>query len=72
MGEITALKESEIVEYLFLGAYKNSGNQLLVCHGLVLQTVRHNIVDILDEDDVGIKVVEVLNKRSVTTRTEKH
>ena len=55
----------EIVESLFLQGDEDAGDDLLVAHGVCLQTVGHHVVDILDEDDVGVDVVEILDERSV-------
>ena len=58
------------LEHTFLLGHEYTGKNLLVADGIFLQTVRHHIVDIFDEYDIGILLIEVLDERSVSARTE--
>ena len=67
VGEVRVLERFK--DTLLLGD-QHAGEDLLVTNGVFLEPVGHYIVDIFDEDDVGILAVEVLDERSVSTRTE--
>ena len=42
----------------------------LYSNGIAFQSIGHHIVDVLDEDNIRIKVVQVLNQRAMTAGTE--
>ena len=68
---ILALVESlQVSESLLLERHEHTGDNLLVVHGVLLQAVGHHVVDILDEDDVGVDVVQVLNECAMASGTE--
>ena len=69
---LAAVKQTQIVKYLVLCAYQNSGQQFLICNGIGLEMVRYNIVYVLDEYYIGIQVIQVLNECAVTARTEQY
>ena len=55
---------------LLLKCDQNACESLLVGYRVALASVGGDVVDILDEDDVGINLVQIGNKRSVTCGTE--
>lgn len=72
VGISAAVEQSEIVEGLLLLADEYAGNEFLVFCCLWLETVWHNVVDILDEDDVGIEVIEIFDEGSVASWAEEY
>ena len=48
----------------------HSADYLLVGDGIGFQPVGRHVVDVFDEDDVGIDLVEVFEQRAVSRRTE--
>ena len=70
MSVFTAFKQFHVLEYLALEGGENSCYESLVVYCRFFETVRHYVVDVLDEDDVGIEVVEVLNECTMASRTE--
>ena len=49
---------------------EQTANHLLVACGGGTQTLWHHVVDILEEDDIGIAVVEVLDECPMSGRAE--
>ena len=70
MVVVARVKQSEIVKGFLLQLHKQSCDNLLPLRCLRFQTVRHDVVDVLDKDDVRIDFVEVLYQRAVTSGTE--
>ena len=68
----TLVEQLQIAEGLLLQADQHAGYHLLPFHGLRLQAVGHHVVDVLDEDHIGGNLVQVLDQRTVTARTEQH
>ena len=50
---------------------EQTGQDLLVGHGIGFQVVGANIVDGLDKEDVGIDVIEVFDESAVSAGAEK-
>ena len=65
-----AVKQFEVLECLLLQGDEYAGNQFLISNGVFLQFVGNNVVDVLDKDNIGIEVIQVLNQRAVSTGTE--
>ena len=72
MSVLAAVEQFEIFECLLLLAYQHTCDEFFVFHCLGLQAVWHHIVNVLDEDDVGIEVVQVFNQRAVTSWAEEN
>ena len=72
IGVLFSVKQPQVFKNLFLYAYQNSGQQLLIGDGVVLEMIGYHIVNILDKDDVGVQVIEVLNEGTVTSGTEQY
>ena len=70
MGVLAAIQQVQIVESFLLQRYQHTGDNLLPLYGVSLQTVGHDVVDVLDEDDISLNLVQVLNQRAVTAGTE--
>ena len=64
------IQQTEILERFLLKSDEHTGDNLLIGDSLALQTVGHYIVNILDEDDIGVNLIEILNKSTMTTGTE--
>ena len=60
----------ERLEDALLLRYQHTGKDLFVTNRIFLETVRHHIINVFDENDIGILLVEVLDERTMTTRTE--
>ncbi len=58
------------IEDFFAEFEEHSGKHLLVNHSGVFHPVGHDVVDVLDEDEVGTLLVEVLNECTVSARAE--
>ena len=67
---LATVKQTEVSKSLLLQGNQDTGNHLLVFHGVTLQTVGYHIVDVLDEDHIGIDLVQILNQCTMTTGTE--
>ena len=67
---LTFVERLQVSESLLLERHEHTGDDLLVIHRVLLQTVGHYVVDVLDEDHVGIDVVQVLNQRAMASGTE--
>ena len=68
---VTAIKQFQVFESLFLQCNQYTGQQFLISNGVALKPVGNHIINILDEYHVGIQVVQVFNQSAMTTRTEK-
>ena len=66
----SALKHLHVFKCLLLQCHQYTGDDLLPFHSLWFQTVRHHVVNVLYEDNVGVYLVEVLDERTMTARTE--
>ena len=64
MRIFSAIKQLKILESFFLQSYQYTGNQFLISHCVSFQFIGHYIVDILDKDNIGVKVIEVLDQRT--------
>ena len=51
LGILSAIEQAEVVEGLLLKGDEDTGKEVLVGDGLGLQSVGHDVVDVLDEDD---------------------
>ena len=60
----------EVSKGLLLQGDQHAGDNLLPLHRLRLQTIGHHIVYVLDENHVGVYLVEVLYECSVTAGAE--
>jgi len=67
---LSTVEQFEVFECLLLQGHEYAGNQFLISNGVGFQFIGYYVVDILDEDNVGIEIVKVLDQRTVTTRTE--
>lgn len=65
-----AFEQFHVFEGLLLHRDENAGDELLIGDGIVFQTVGHDVVDILDEDDISVEVVQVLNQSAMATGPE--
>ena len=70
VGRVT-IQCLHVIKRLPLRLNQNTSDNLFPSHRLRLQTVRHNVVDILDEYDVGVQVIEVLDEGTVASWPEK-
>ena len=60
----------QCLKHPFLLRYQHTGKDLFVTHRVFLQPIRYHVIDILDEDDVCVLLIQVLDQRTVTSRTE--
>ena len=67
---LSAVEQFEVFECLFLQGHEYAGNQFFISNGVGFQFIGYYVVDILDEDNVGVEIVQVLDQCTVTTRTE--
>ena len=67
---LARVEHLEVFESLLLQGYQYACNNLFPFYSLRLQAVWHHVIDVLNEDNVGVNLVEVLYQRTVTTRTE--
>ncbi len=67
---LATIQECDILKHLLLQAYKHTGDDLLVGDGGLLETIGHDIVDILDEDHIALEIREILYQCSMATGTE--
>ena len=67
---VAQIRVLECLEDAFLLRYQHTCEDLFVTDSVFLQFVGHYVVDILNEDDVGVLLVQVLYQRAVTARTE--
>ena len=70
VGVGTALQLAQIGEGAGLQSDEDAGDELFVGDGVGFQAVGNDVVDVLDEDDVGVNLVEVLDECAVATGTE--
>ena len=70
MSIFAVLKAEEIAEDLLLEADEHTTDDLLVLDGDWLELVWHHVVDILHEDDICLKLVEILDECAMTAWTE--
>ena len=70
IGILLGVKQAQVFKYLFLDAYQDSGQKFLVSYCVGLEMIRNHVVNILDKDDVGVQVIEVLDEGAVTSGTE--
>ena len=66
----SSIEKTEILEGLLLQGDEHTGNHLLIGDGFALESVGHHVVDVLDEDHVGVNLVEILDERAMASRTE--
>ena len=66
----SGIEQSQVFKSFLLQGHQDAGNDLLPLYGLRLQTVGHHVVNVLDEDDVGLNLVQVLYQRTVSAGTE--
>ena len=69
-GRCPMVEGVEMVEALLLQVEEQTGQHFLVDDGAVLHPVWHDVVDVLDEDEVGALLVEVLDEGAVSAGTE--
>ena len=67
---LTRIQYLQVIESLLLQSNQYTSNHLLPCNSLALQTIRNHVVDILDKYYISIYLVEVLDERTMTARTE--
>ena len=67
VGEVRVLQG---LEDALLFRHQHTGQDLFVANRIFLETVGHDIVDILDEDDIGVLVIEVMNEGTVSARAK--
>ena len=72
MSIFPAIQYFEIFERFLLFADQHACDEFLVLDSFCFQPVWNHIVDVLDEDDVGIKVIQIFYQSAMTTRTEKN
>ena len=58
----------QIREDFLLETNKNTTNNLLIGDGWALLLLRNDVVDILDEDNIGILFIEILDECTMSTR----
>ena len=68
---LATFQNLKVREDLLLEAYKNATDDLLVGDGRALLLLGNHVVDVLDEDHVGILLIQVLDKSTMSTGTEK-
>ena len=66
----TGIECAQVFESLLLQRDEYAGDDLFPLYGLGLQAIGHHIVDILDEDDIGIDLVEILDESTMTAGAE--
>ena len=66
----TCIENLEVLEGLLLKGYQYARQYLLPLYSLGLQTVGYYVVDILNEDHIGLDLVEILDEGTVTAWTE--
>ena len=67
---MTGIQYLQIIESLLLESNQYTSNHLLPGNSFALQTIRNHVVNILDEYYISIYLVEVLDERTMTARTE--
>ena len=67
---VTQVRILQRLEYPFLLGHENTRQNLFVTNRIFLEPIGHDIVDILNEDDIRVLLIEVLDERTVTTRPE--
>ena len=60
----------QLLEDLFLLGHQHARKNLLVANCIFLEAIRHYVIDILNEYDIGILLVEVLYQCAVSAGTE--
>ena len=70
MVVLTRIQNLQIIESLLLQSNQYTCNHLLPGNSLCLQAIRNHIIDVLDEYYICINLVEILNERAMTARTE--
>ena len=66
----TAIQQFQIFKYLLLQSNQYPRNQLFIRNSILFQAIGHHIIYILDKDNIGIQVIQILNQRAVPSRTE--
>ena len=67
---LTGIQYLQIIESLLLESNQYTCNHLLPGNSLALQAIRNHVIDVLDEYYISIDLVEVLDERTMTARTE--
>ena len=67
---LAAVEQTQIGEDLLLYLDEETGNDLFPEDCIGLQSVGHNVVDVLDEDDVAAQIVEVLDECTMASGSE--
>ena len=68
--DIALVQPTQVGEGLALEGDEHAGDDLLPQGGGWLQAVGYHVVDVLNEDDIGIQFGEVLDECSMATGTE--
>ena len=59
-----------LFKYLLLQSNQYPRNQLFIRNSILFQAIGNHIIYILDKDNIGIQIIQVLNQRAVPPRTE--
>ena len=71
MVVVAAVEQLKIFKSPLLVFNQYSSQYILIKYGVAFEAVGHYVVYILDEDYIGVNVVEVFDERTMSTRTEK-
>ena len=66
----SCIQQTQIFESLLLQFYQYTSNNLLPDNCFRLQTVRHDIINILHKDNICFNLIKVLYQGTMTTGTE--
>ena len=70
MAHLALIQLAQVAEDLIADGDEDAPEVLLVHHRRALIQVEDDVVDILDEDDIGIQRIEVADQRAVPPRAE--
>ena len=68
---VAAVEQLKIFKSPLLVFNQYSSQYILIKYGVAFEAVGHYVVYILDEDYIGVNVVEVFDERTMSARTEK-
>ena len=70
MAIVPTVQLTQISKSFLLQFYQNTGQHLLVSNRIPFQTIRHHIIYILHENDIGLQIIQILDKRPMSAWTE--
>ena len=70
MAIVPTVQLTQISKGFLLQLYQNTGQHLLVSNRIPFQTIRHHIIYILHENDIGLQIIQIFDKRTVPAGAE--